>query len=54
VVRRQIRDARVGFLGHYYAGMLDVYTAVTRLASVFGSHFELIEMDRLLSHRAQV
>ncbi len=53
-VRRQIRDARVGILGHYYAGMLDVYTDVTRLARVFGSHFELIEMDLLKSHRDRV
>jgi L-arabinose isomerase len=50
-VRREIRDTRVGILGHYYGGMLDVYTDVTRLASVFGSHFELIEMDRLKRHR---
>jgi L-arabinose isomerase len=50
-VRREIRDARVGILGHYYNGMLDVYTDVTRLASVFGSHFELIEMDQLKRHR---
>ncbi len=54
VVRREIRDARVGVLGHYYAGMLDVYTDVTRLAGVFGSHFELIEMDLLKSHRDRV
>ena len=45
--RREIRDTRVGILGHYYAGMLDVYTDVTRLADVFGCHFELIEMDQL-------
>lgn len=53
-VRRDIRDARVGVLGHYYAGMLDVYTDVTRLADVFGSHFELLEMDHLKLHRDQV
>ncbi|MGA2546440.1 MAG: L-fucose/L-arabinose isomerase family protein [Rectinemataceae bacterium] len=46
-VRAAIRDARIGILGHYYAGMLDVYTDVTRLAGVFGSHFELLEMDFL-------
>ncbi|MDR2631539.1 MAG: arabinose isomerase, partial [Spirochaetaceae bacterium] len=43
----QIRDTRIGILGHYYCGMLDVYTDVTRLAAVFGSHFELLEMDLL-------
>jgi L-arabinose isomerase len=53
-VRGEIRDTRVGILGHYYAGMLDVYTDVTRLASVFGSHFELMEMDLLKRHRDQV
>jgi L-arabinose isomerase len=46
-VRGTLRDTRVGILGHYYGGMLDVYTDVTRLAAVFGSHFELIEMDEL-------
>ncbi len=53
-VRREICDTRVGILGHYYEGMLDVYTDVTRLAEVFGSHFELIEMDRLKTHRDRV
>lgn len=46
-VRALLRDARIGILGHYYCGMLDVYTDVTRLSSVFGSHFELLEMDLL-------
>jgi L-arabinose isomerase len=46
-VRSQMRDTRIGILGHYYCGMLDVYTDVTRLAAVFGSHFELLEMDEL-------
>jgi L-arabinose isomerase len=53
-VRREIRDTRVGILGHYYGGMLDVYTDVTRLADVFGCHFEHIEMDRLKQHRDRV
>jgi L-arabinose isomerase len=46
-VRAALRDARIGVLGHYYGGMLDVYTDIARLASVFGSHFELLEIDRL-------
>ena len=46
-VRAALRDTRAGILGHYYCGMLDVYTDVSRLAAVFGSHFELLEMDSL-------
>lgn len=53
-VRSQLRRNRFGILGHYYNGMLDVYTDVTRLASVFGSHFELLEMDELNEHRKAV
>lgn len=53
-VRGELRDSRVGILGHYYEGMLDVYTDVTRLSNVFGSHFELIEMDELKHDRDSV
>jgi L-arabinose isomerase len=42
-----VRAARIGILGHYYCGMLDVYTDVTRLSAVFGCHFEILEMDAL-------
>ncbi|NOX65711.1 MAG: arabinose isomerase [Chlorobi bacterium] len=42
-----LRDTRVGLLGHYYGGMLDVYTDLTKLSSVFGCHFEIIEMSTL-------
>ncbi len=49
--RKALRDSRVGILGHYYCGMLDVYTDVTALAAVFGSHFELLEMDALRALR---
>lgn len=49
-----LRDMRVGILGHYYAGMLDVYTDVTRLATVFGSHFDILEMDYLKQLRDRV
>ncbi|MCL1927603.1 MAG: L-fucose/L-arabinose isomerase family protein [Treponema sp.] len=49
--RARLRDTRIGILGHYYCGMLDVYTDVTRLAAVFGSHFELLEIDELKALR---
>jgi L-arabinose isomerase len=53
-VRSVVRDTRFGVLGHYYAGMLDVYTDITLLASVFGSHFEILEMCELALHRDRV
>lgn len=52
--RRVLRDSRIGILGHYYCGMLDVYTDVTRLAGVFGSHFQILEMDELKRDRDAV
>jgi len=53
-VKAELRDTRFGILGHYYCGMLDVYTDVTRLSAVFGSHFELLEIDELKALRDQV
>jgi L-arabinose isomerase len=53
-VRREMRNSRIGILGHYYCGMLDVYTDVTQLAGIFGCHFELLEMDELALYRREV
>ena len=43
----RMRENRVGVLGHYYCGMLDVYSDMGQQSAVFGSHFELIEMCAL-------
>ncbi|MDC7238981.1 MAG: L-fucose/L-arabinose isomerase family protein, partial [Spirochaetales bacterium] len=51
IVWSSLKSARFGILGHYYCGMVDVYTDIPRLNSVFGSHFELLEMDELSSIR---
>ena len=50
-VAKVFRQGRIGLMGHYYGGMLDVYSDYTQLSSVFGNHFELVEMDELKSLR---
>ncbi|MDR2121169.1 MAG: L-fucose/L-arabinose isomerase family protein [Tannerella sp.] len=45
---------RMGILGHYYCGMLDVYTDVARQSAVFGTHVELLEMCELKAYRDAV
>jgi L-arabinose isomerase len=49
-----MRQNRVGVLGHYYSGMLDVYSDLTQHSTKFGSHFEILEMDELLKLRLSV
>jgi L-arabinose isomerase len=45
---------RLGMMGHYYGGMLDIYTDLTRQCAVFGGHMEMIEVDELAALRAAV
>src|SRR5262249_20995544 len=49
-----MRCNRVGVLGHYYCGMLDVYSDLTQQSAVFGNHFELLEMCELHKLREAV
>ncbi len=53
-VAAAMRENRVGVLGHYYCGMLDVYSDLTQQSAVFGSHFELLEMCQLYKLRQAV
>lgn len=46
-VAAALRRNRMGVLGNYYCGMLDVYTDLTKMQGVFGTHFELLEMCQL-------
>jgi L-arabinose isomerase len=45
---------RLGCIGHYYSGMLDIYTDLTKQYAYFGGHIELIEVEELVVHRKQV
>lgn len=46
-----MRSNRLGILGHYYNGMLDVYTDLTQQCAVFGTHIEIVEMCELKKYR---
>lgn len=45
---------RCGLMGHYYGGMLDIYSDLTQQCAAFGGHFELIEVDELAALRDEV
>lgn len=49
-----MRENRVGLLGHYYCGMLDVYSDLTQQSAAFGNHFEILEMCELYELRKAV
>jgi L-arabinose isomerase len=46
-VARELRRSRVGFLGHTYPGMLDLYTDLTAVHAQLGAHVEVLEIDDL-------
>ncbi len=49
-----MRHNRLGAMGNYYGGMLDIYTDLTRQLITFGGHIEIIEVDELTSIKKQV
>jgi L-arabinose isomerase len=53
-VASAMRKNRMGILGHYYGGMLDVYTDLTLQSATFGTHFEMVEMCELHKFREMV
>ena len=53
-VKKALADNRLGLLGHYYSGMLDIMTDVTQVAITFGSHIEHLEVDALSALREGV
>jgi L-arabinose isomerase len=45
---------RLGCMGHYYSGMLDIYSDLTQQYAAFGGHIELLEVDELAALRKEV
>src|SRR6266853_6928694 len=45
---------RLGVMGHYYGGMLDIYSDLTQQCAYFGGHIEVLEVDELTDLRRKV
>ena len=45
---------RLGLMGHYYCGMLDIYSDFTQHCATFGGHIDIIEVDELAALRRGV
>jgi len=44
---QSLRTSRLGFLGHTYPGMLDMYSDFTQVQAQTGAHVEVLEIDEL-------
>lgn len=53
-VARTLESNRLGVMGHYYTGMLDLYSDLTQQCATFGGHIEHIEVDELAALRESV
>ncbi len=53
-VAHTMEHNRLGVMGHYYGGMLDIYSDLTQQCAHFGGHIEVIEVDELSALRRQV
>jgi L-arabinose isomerase len=53
-VKDIMRINRMGFLGHFYCGMLDVYSDFTQQSIFFGNHIQMLEMCELKALRDTV
>jgi L-arabinose isomerase len=53
-VAHALSHSRLGALGHYYSGMLDIATDLTQVSGRFGIHVEQLEVDELSSVRREV
>jgi L-arabinose isomerase len=53
-VAHAMEHNRIGVMGHYYGGMLDIYSDLTQQCASFGGHVEIVEVDELAALRAEV
>ena len=52
-VAHAMEHNRMGVMGHYYCGMLDIYSDLTQQCAAFGGHVEIMEVDELAARRSE-
>ncbi len=50
-VARVMEHNRLGVMGNYYGGMLDIYSDLTQQCAYFGGHVEILEVEELAALR---
>jgi L-arabinose isomerase len=53
-VAHRMAHNRLGVMGNYYSGMLDIYSDLTLQCATFGGHIEVIEVDELSALKQEV
>ena len=54
LVAHVMEHNRLGIMGNYYGGMLDIYSDLTQQCAYFGGHIEILEVEELAALRRQV
>jgi L-arabinose isomerase len=53
-VVHRLAHSRLGLMGHYYGGMLDIATDLAQVSGRFGLHIQMLEVDELTGLRSEV
>jgi len=53
-VAQVMEHNRLGVMGNYYGGMLDIYSDLTQQCAYFGGHIEILEVEELAALRQDV
>jgi L-arabinose isomerase len=53
-VAQVMEHNRLGVMGNYYGGMLDIYSDLTQQCAHFGGHIEILEVEELAALRREV
>lgn len=51
---KKLRHSRLGLMGQYYGGMLDVSTDLAQVSGRLGIHIEMLELEQVSDARAKV